>query len=125
MKRVLIIEDNERNLYLMKFMLAKLACEVIEARDGGEGLRIAIAEKPDLILLDIQLPVMDGYEVARGIRADAALAATTIIAVTSFAMAGDREKCLAAGCTSYMEKPIEPKTFMAEMRRRLGQCSES
>jgi CheY-like chemotaxis protein len=120
MKRVLVIEDNERNFYLMKFMLEKLGCEVLAARDGAEGLALAIKEKPDLILLDIQLPVLDGYAVAHGIRSEAALAATPVIAVTSFAMPGDREKCLAAGCTGYMEKPIDPEAFMAEMKRRLG-----
>jgi CheY-like chemotaxis protein len=119
MKKILVIEDNERNLYLMKFIIEKLGHELVEARDGAEGLRLAGETAPDLILLDIQLPVMDGYAVAAAIRADPRIAAIPIIAVTSFAMVGDREKCLAAGCTSYMEKPIDPEKFLAEIGKYL------
>lgn len=119
MKRVLIIEDNEQNLYLMKFIVEKLGHEVLSSRDGREGLRRAAAETPDLILLDIQLPVMDGYTVAQRIREEPSMAAIPIIAVTSFAMLGDREKCIRSGCTAYMEKPIDVRDFTEEVRRLL------
>ncbi len=112
MKKVLIIEDNENNLYMMRFILTKLGHEVLEARDGGSGVDLAKAHRPDLILMDIQLPVLDGYSATRRIREDAALAGIPIIAVTSYAMVGDREKAIAAGCTAYVEKPIDPPSFI-------------
>ncbi len=113
--KVLYIEDNEQNLYLVMFLLTKHGHEFAAARDGQEGIRVAGEANPDLILLDIQLPSMDGYAVARHLRANPALAATPIVAVTSYAMAGDQEKALAAGCTGYIEKPINPETFMAQV----------
>ena len=119
MKKILVIEDNEQNLYLVKFIMEKNGCEVIAARDGREGIELAIQAKPALILLDIQLPVMDGYAVARELRKDATLADIPIVAVTSYAMTGDRERALAAGCTGYIEKPIDPATFIMEMEKYL------
>ncbi len=115
MAHILIIEDNEQNLYLESFILEKHGHRVSAARDGREGILQAEAVRPELILLDIQLPVMDGYAVARELRRNPALAATPIVAVTSYAMAGDRENVLAAGCNGYIEKPINPDTFLAEV----------
>jgi len=119
-KRILIIEDNEQNLYLATFILEKYGYEVHAARNGQEGIDISGAVKPDLILLDIQLPVMDGYTVARHLRANPELEGVPIIAVTSYAMAGDREKAISAGCTGYIEKPINPDTFMAQIEEHLS-----
>ena len=118
-KRILIIEDNEQNLYLTTFILEKSGYEVFQARDGREGIELAGQVEPALILLDIQLPVMDGYAVARGLRSNPALAEVPIVAVTSYAMVGDREKTLEAGCTDYLEKPINPDTFMTEVEQYL------
>jgi two-component system cell cycle response regulator DivK len=120
MKRTaLVIEDNEQNLYLVTFMLENNGYEVVPARDGREGIELADRVKPFLILLDIQLPGMDGYEVARALRSNPALAEVPIVAVTSYAMIGDREQALAAGCSGYIEKPINPETFMADVERHL------
>jgi two-component system cell cycle response regulator DivK len=117
MKKVLIIEDNENNLYMMRFILQKLGHTILEARDGGTGVALAKREIPDLILMDIQLPVLDGYSATRKIREDAALKDVPIIAVTSYAMVGDREKALEAGCTAYIEKPIRPESFIKELEK--------
>lgn len=119
MKRILVVEDNEYNLYLIRFILEKNGYQVIEAREGIQGTELAISEKPDLILLDIQLPDINGLEVARQMRASEIDHEIPIIALTSYAMAGDREKALAAGCTGYIEKPINPDTFMAEVEKFL------
>jgi len=128
-KRILVIEDNEQNLYLMQFLLTTYGFEVDSARAGKEGVAIAQTTKPELILLDIQLPEMDGYEVAQAIRKDSRLSLVPIIAVTSYAMPGDRERAIAAGCTGYIEKPISPETFVRQIERFLaqgagGQCNE-
>jgi CheY-like chemotaxis protein len=117
--KVLVIEDNEQNLYLTTFILEKHGYEVIQARDGREGIDQAGRVKPALILLDIQLPVMDGYAVAKELRSNPDMVDIPIVAVTSYAMAGDRERTLEAGCTGYIEKPINPDTFMAEISRYL------
>ncbi len=118
-RRVLVIEDNEQNLYLVTFLLESNGYEVMAARDGVEGIAAANRDKPDLVLLDIQLPQMDGYVVARLLRDNPDLAQTPIIAVTSYAMAGDQEKALEAGCNGYIEKPIDPDTFIAQIEGRL------
>jgi two-component system, cell cycle response regulator DivK len=117
--RVLVIEDNEQNLYLISFILKHHGYEVVEARDGAAGMKVARETCPDLILLDIQLPEMDGYTVARSFRSDPEWADVPIIAVTSYAMVGDREKTIEAGCTGYIEKPINPETFVPELERYL------
>jgi len=113
--RILYIEDNEQNLYLVTFLLKTKDYEVLQAQEGQEGIDLAIREKPDLILLDIQLPSMDGYTVAQVLRSNPDLAQTPIVALTSYAMAGDREKALASGCTGYIEKPINPDTFLNQI----------
>lgn len=90
------------------------------AADGPAGLALAAEIDPALILLDIQLPDMDGYAVARALRANPKLAAIPVVAVTSYAMSGDRERCIEAGCTGYMEKPIDPQTFTSQVEAFLG-----
>ena len=119
MKRVLVVEDNETNMYLIRFMLEKNGYEVIEAKDGVSGVELAVKEKPDLVIMDIQLPDIDGLEATKRIRASEADFEIPIIALTSYAMVGDREKALAAGCTGYIQKPINPETFMAEIEKYL------
>ena len=116
---ILYIEDNDQNFYLVNFILSAKGYEIVRAKDGREGVDIASSINPQLILLDIQLPIMDGYATARELRKNPSLAVTPIIALTSYAMAGDREKSLAAGCTGYIEKPINPKTFVEEIERFL------
>jgi CheY-like chemotaxis protein len=118
--KILYIEDNEQNLYLVTFILEKHGYEVCSATDGQEGIDLAARVKPDLILLDIQLPRMDGYAVARQLRSNPELEKTPIVAVTSYAMAGDRDKALAAGCTGYIEKPINPDTFMQQVEQHFA-----
>lgn len=118
-RKILVIEDNEQNNYLITFILEKHGYEVIQARDGREGLELAGSVKPALILLDIQLPVMDGYEVARRLKESVETRDIPIVAVTSYAMVRERERILAAGCSGYMEKPINPDTFVAEIERYL------
>jgi two-component system cell cycle response regulator DivK len=109
---VLVIEDNEQNRYLATFLLEQRGYRVVSAPDGPRGIAAASALDPLMILLDIQLPLMDGYAVARALRAVETLHATPIVAVTSYAMPGDREKALEAGCSGYLEKPIDPGTFL-------------
>ncbi len=114
-KHVLIIEDNEQNMYLMTFLLERSGFAVVQAMDGWEGVRLANERKPHAILLDIQLPGIDGYQVAREIRQSSLLRDIPIIAVTSYAMPGDKERILATGATGYIEKPINPDTFVMQL----------
>jgi two-component system cell cycle response regulator DivK len=113
---ILLIEDNEQNRYLATFLLEQHGYQVVPAFDGPAGIELARKILPDLILLDIQLPGMDGYAVARELRAIELLRTTPIVAVTSYAMVGDREKSLDAGCNGYIEKPINPDTFVVEIK---------
>lgn len=115
----MVIEDNEANLYLMRFILENKGFDVIEARTGLQGVEVANKEKPDLILMDIQLPDIDGLEATKRIRGSETDDDIPIVAVTSYAMAGDREKALAAGCTDYIEKPIDPERFVEKIRKYL------
>jgi len=116
-KKILVIEDNEVNLYLIRTIIKKLGHQIIEARDGLTGVELAIAERPDLILMDIQLPELDGYEATKRIRAIEETKDIPIIAITSYAMVGDKEKILAAGCTAYIEKPFRPKYFIEVIKK--------
>ena len=116
---VLVIEDNEQNLYLMRFLLEQHGFVVLSATDGRQGIDLAVETGPDAILLDIQLPVLDGHAVARELRARESLRYTPVIAVTSYAMPGDREKCIESGATDYVEKPIDPETFVDRIRQHL------
>lgn len=118
-KKILVIEDNEQNMYLMHFLLESNGYTVIEALNGQVGIQKAIDEHPDVILLDIQLPEMDGYQIAKILRKTPDIDTIPIIAVTSYAMAGDREKILAAGATDYIEKPINPATFVDQIKIHL------
>ncbi len=118
--KILVIEDNEQNLYLIRYILEDCGHEVFSAMDGKEGIALAAACLPDLILLDIQLPYMDGYTVARSLRQNPALADTPIIAVTSYAMPGDKEKAMESGCSGYIEKPIDPDTFALQIDKHLS-----
>jgi len=117
--KILVIEDNEQNLYLVRYILERNDYGVFAATDGKSGIEMASSLKPDLILLDIQLPVMDGYAVAKALKEDPELRSIPIVAVTSYAMPGDRERIMAAGCTGYMEKPINPQNFVAEIKNFL------
>ncbi len=119
MKKILIIEDNEQNMYLMDFLLKQNGYEILQAWNGKEGIQLAITMKPKLILLDIQLPGMDGYAVARELKNTPEVADIPIVAVTSYAMAGDRERTIEAGCSGYFEKPIIPETFVDEIKKFL------
>lgn len=114
-KRLLLIEDNAQNRYLVTYLMQARGWDVLHAADGPAGIAIANETKPSLILLDIQLPGMDGYAVARALRANPQLARIPLVAVTSYAMPGDRERCMEAGCTGYVEKPIDPQTFTAQV----------
>ena len=111
-RKILLIEDNEQNRYLVTFLLHARGWEVVHAGDGPTGIDLANRLSPAMVLLDIQLPGMDGYEVVRALRDIAALGDTPVVAVTSYAMPGDRERCMASGCTGYLEKPIDPLTFV-------------
>jgi two-component system, cell cycle response regulator DivK len=118
--KILLIEDNPENRYLVTFLLQQRGHEVIAAESGPLGLELAARIRPDLILLDIQLPGMDGHAVARSLKRHPDLKHIPVVAVTSYAMVGDREKCLAAGAEGYIEKPINPDSFVSEVERFLA-----
>ncbi len=124
-RTILLIEDNEQNRYLATFLLEKNGYKVHVAYDGPKGLEMVSRIRPDLILLDIQLPGMDGYEVSRRLRQLEEGRHLPIIAVTSYAMLGDREKALAAGCNGYVEKPINPDTFVTEIQNVVSSLQTS
>jgi two-component system, cell cycle response regulator DivK len=114
---VLIIEDNEQNMYMLSYLLENNNYSVIKAFNGIDGLQLAHDNHPEIILIDIQLPDMDGYEICNKLRYNGLPIGTTIIAVTSYAMGGDREKAIEAGADGYIEKPINPDTFVSEMKK--------
>jgi CheY-like chemotaxis protein len=116
---ILLIEDNEQNLYLTTFLLERNGFKVVPARSGSEGIELAGRIQPALIILDIQLPEMDGYAVARELRQTLAIKDVPIVAVTSYAMVGDRERALEAGCSGYIEKPINADTFRSQIEMYL------
>jgi two-component system cell cycle response regulator DivK len=118
-KRILVIEDQEDNRQILRDLLTSADFEVIEAADGEAGLAAAAAHRPDLILMDIQLPILDGYEATRRLKADAVLRAIPVIAVTSHALAGDDDKARAAGCDAYIAKPYSPRQLLAKVREYL------
>jgi two-component system, cell cycle response regulator DivK len=119
MKRILVVEDTEDNRRILRDLLLASGYELLEAADGAAGIAMAASERPDLILMDIQLPVLDGYEATRRIKADPALASIPIIAVTSYALAGDEAKTRAAGCDGYIAKPFSPRQLLAKVREFL------
>ena len=116
---ILLIEDNEQNAYLVSYLLQARGWQIVHALDGPTGLALAGEAVPLMVLLDIQLPGMDGHEVARRLRSNPTLDKVPIVAVTSYAMQGDRERCMADGCNGYIEKPIDPDTFAAQVERFL------
>ena len=118
-KRILVVEDAEDNRQIIRDLLTSAGYEMIEALDGAEGVAMAAAHKPDLILMDMQLPVLDGYEATRRIKADPALAHIPVIAVTSYALSGDEAKTKAAGCNGYVAKPFSPRQLLAKVREFL------
>ena len=115
-KRILVVEDQEDNRRIVRDLLTSAGYEMIEAVNGEEGVAMAETERPDLILMDIQLPGLDGYEATRRIKADPALRQIPIIAVTSYALSGDDAKALAAGCDAYVTKPFSPRVLLAKVR---------
>jgi two-component system cell cycle response regulator DivK len=119
-KRILVIEDQEDNRQILRDLFANVGYDMIEAGDGREGVAVAARERPDLILMDIQLPIMDGYEATRRIKADPALKHVPIIAVTSYALSGDEGKAMAAGCDAYITKPYSPRQLLAKVKEFLA-----
>jgi two-component system, cell cycle response regulator DivK len=117
--RILVIEDNEDNRRIIRDLLTSLGYELIEAVDGAQGVAMAQSHRPDLILMDIQLPEMDGYEATRQIRCVPELAQVPIIAVTSYALSGDEAKARDAGCDGYVAKPFSPRELLAKIREFL------
>jgi two-component system, cell cycle response regulator DivK len=115
-KRILVVEDQEDNRRILRDLLTNAGYEIIEAENGEEALAVAARERPDLILMDIQLPLLDGYEVTRRIKADPALRSIPIIAITSYALSGDESKARAAGCDAYVTKPYSPRALLAKIR---------
>jgi len=120
MKKVLVIEDNRDNMRLITYALERSGYKVVPAETGEEGVELAIRERPCFIIMDINLPGIDGLETTRRIRASEADGEIPIIAITSFAMYGDRDKVLDAGCTAYFEKPIDPLTIIDKIHTLLG-----
>ncbi|HEY4858170.1 MAG TPA: response regulator [Xanthobacteraceae bacterium] len=116
---ILVVEDQEDNRQIVRDLLTATDYEVMEAENGEEAIAAVAKQRPDLILMDIQLPVMDGYEATRRIKADPALAAIPVIAVTSYALSGDEEKARAAGCDDFVPKPFSPRQLLAKIRQYL------
>jgi two-component system cell cycle response regulator DivK len=119
-QRILVIEDHEDNRQILRDLLTSANFEVIEAVDGEAGLAAAATHRPDLILIDIQLPGIDGYEASRRLKADTRLHAIPIIAVTSYALAGEADTARAAGCDAYIPKPYSPRQLLAKVREYLS-----
>jgi two-component system, cell cycle response regulator DivK len=115
-KRILVVEDQEDSRQIMRDLLMTTDYEVTEAENGEEALAAVAKERPDLILMDIQLPIMDGYEATRRIKADPSLSSIPIIAVTSFALSGYEEEARAAGCDDFVPKPYSPRQLLAKIR---------
>jgi two-component system, cell cycle response regulator DivK len=119
-RRILVVEDQEDNRRILRDLLGNAGYELIEAESGEEALTAVEAQRPDLILMDIQLPVMDGYEVARRIKSNPDMKLVPIIAVTSYALTGDEAKARAAGCNAYISKPYSPRALLAKVREFLA-----
>src|SRR5262245_36063177 len=118
-KCILVVEDQEDNRRILRDLLGNAGYQLIEAESGEEALAAVAKQRPDLILMDIQLPVMDGYEAARCIKSDPDMKAVPIIAVTSYALAGDEAKARAAGCNAYISKPFSPRALLEKVREYL------
>lgn len=122
MKKILLVEDNEMNRDMLSRRLERRGFQVVYAVDGEQGIRVALAEKPDLIIMDMNMPVLDGWEATRRIKANAETAAIPVVALTAHAMAGDREKTLAAGCDEYDTKPVEFARLVDKITALLNAC---
>lgn len=120
MKKVLVVEDNSDNLRLISYALQRCGYEILSAESGERGVELAISEHPFFIIMDINLPGIDGLEATRRIRKSSSNGNIPIIAITSYAMAGDMDQVLSAGCTGYFEKPIDPLTIMDKIHTLLG-----
>jgi two-component system cell cycle response regulator DivK len=118
-KLILIVEDQEDNRTILRDLLTNVGFEILEALNGEEGIRMAEVHRPDLILMDIQLPIVDGYEATRRIKAQEQLRAIPIIAVTSYALSGDEAKAKSAGCDAYVTKPFSPWDLLSVVRAHL------
>jgi two-component system, cell cycle response regulator DivK len=121
-RRILVVEDQDDNRRIIRDLLSSVGYEMIEALDGESGVRLAASQRPDLILMDIQLPVLDGYEATRRIRQNPDLDQVPIVAVTSYALSGDDAKAVAAGCNAYVAKPFSPRQLLATIRELLGEA---
>ncbi len=119
-KRILVVEDQEDNRQIIRDMLSATDYEITEAENGEQALAAVTKQRPDLILMDIQLPIMDGNEATRRIKADPALRSIPIIAVTSYALSGEEQNARAAGCDDYMPKPYSPRHLLAKIRQYLA-----
>ncbi len=120
MPKILLVEDNEMNLDMLSRRLTRRGYEVLIATDGSQGVQLAASDHPDLILMDMSLPVMDGWEATRRLKANDATRGIVIIALTAHAIAGDREKCLAAGCDEYESKPIKFPQLLTKIESFVG-----
>ena len=118
-QRILVVEDQEDNRRIIRDLLMSVGYELIEATDGEAGVRLAEAERPDLILMDIQLPVLDGHEATRRIKQNPELRAIPLVVVTSYALSGDDAKAMAAGADAYVAKPFSPRHLLATIRKLL------
>ena len=118
-KRILVVEDQEDNRQILRDLLASVDYEMVEAENGQAALTAVTEHKPDLILMDIQLPIMDGYEATLRIKADPATRSIPIIVVTSYALSGDEGKAREAGCDAYVTKPYSPRQLLAKIREYL------
>jgi two-component system cell cycle response regulator DivK len=120
-KLILVVEDQEDNRQILRDLLGSVGFDMVEAGDGAEALVQVAKQRPDLILMDIQLPVMDGYEATRRLKSDPATKSIPIIVVTSYALSGDEGKARAAGCDAYVTKPYSPRQLLAKVREFLPQ----
>src|SRR6266478_472689 len=118
-KRILVVEDEEDNRRILRDLLTGADYEMMEAENGEEALAAVARQRPDLILMDIQLPILDGYEATRRLKADPILKDVPIIALTSYALSGDEEKARAAGCDDFVPKPYSPRQLLAKIRELL------
>ncbi len=120
MEQVLVVEDNEDNMKVITFILEKSGYKTLQAEDGRTGIALALKEEPDFVILDIQLPDMNGMDVVKAIRKSERIKNTPVIAITSYAVEGDRERMLSGGCDGYIEKPIDPVNIIKQIREILG-----